>query len=109
MLKPLRMSRRTWGAAWAVLCAAAIAATAALNASPAPDPQPEKSVSVECAAYIADIETQLGIHDILQQPDRLTNIPLDLHALPERPGLRLHVLQRQVRPSVEQGADNRHC
>ncbi|GHD35483.1 hypothetical protein GCM10010313_82860 [Streptomyces violarus] len=60
MPKPLRMSRRTWVAAWAVLCAAAIAATAALNASPAPDPQPEKPVSAECAEYIADIETQLA-------------------------------------------------
>ncbi|MFH8500516.1 hypothetical protein [Streptomyces coeruleorubidus] len=60
MPKPLRMSRRTWVAAWAVLCAAAIAATAALNASPAPDPQPEKPVSAECAAYIADIEKKLA-------------------------------------------------
>ncbi|PNG23243.1 hypothetical protein [Streptomyces cahuitamycinicus] len=60
MPKPLRMSRRTWVAAWAVLCVAAIAATAALNASPAPDPQPEKPVSAECAEYIADIETQLA-------------------------------------------------
>lgn len=60
MPKPLRMSRRTWVAAWAVLCAAAIAATAALNASPAPGPQPEKPVSAECAAYIADIEKKLA-------------------------------------------------
>ncbi|MER5842742.1 hypothetical protein ABT099_21005 [Streptomyces prasinus] len=60
MPKPLRMSRRTWVAAWAVLCAAAIAATAALNASPAPDPKPEKPVSAECAAYIADIEKKLA-------------------------------------------------
>ncbi|MFI1360932.1 hypothetical protein ACH4TV_46315 [Streptomyces sp. NPDC020898] len=63
MPKPLRMSRRIWVAAWAVLCAAAIAATAALNASPAPDPQPEKPekpVSAECAEHIADIETQLA-------------------------------------------------
>jgi hypothetical protein len=57
MPKPLRMSRRTWVAAWAVLCAAA---TAALNASPAPDPQPEKPVSAECAEYIAGIEAQLA-------------------------------------------------
>jgi hypothetical protein len=54
------MSRRTWVAAWAVLCVAAIVATAALNAFPAPDPQPEKPVSAECAEYIADIETQLA-------------------------------------------------
>ncbi|MGW4385433.1 hypothetical protein [Streptomyces sp. NPDC004685] len=34
------------------------AATAELNASSAPDPQLEKSVSAECAEYIADIEMQ---------------------------------------------------
>ncbi|MFJ8785365.1 hypothetical protein [Streptomyces sp. NPDC102476] len=60
MPKPLRMSRRTWVGVWAVLCAAGIAATVALNASPAPDPQPEKRVSAECAEYITDIETQLA-------------------------------------------------
>ncbi|MEU1106659.1 hypothetical protein ABZ408_37770 [Streptomyces tibetensis] len=60
MPKPLRMSRRMWIAAWAVLCVAGITATAALNAFPAPDPQPEKPVSAECAEYIADIETQLA-------------------------------------------------
>ncbi|MEU2182486.1 hypothetical protein [Streptomyces thermolilacinus] len=60
MPKPLRTSRRTWVAAWAVLGGAGIAATAALNAFPAPDPQPEKPVSAECAKYIADIETQLA-------------------------------------------------
>ncbi|MFI6376616.1 hypothetical protein [Streptomyces sp. NPDC050546] len=60
MPKPLRMSRRTWVAAWAVLCAAGIAATAALSAFSAPDPQPEKPVSAECAEYIADIEAQLA-------------------------------------------------
>ncbi|MBX9363845.1 hypothetical protein [Streptomyces sp. WAC04114] len=60
MPKPLRMSRRTWVAAWVVLCVAGIAATAALNAFPAPAPQPEKPVSAECAAYIADIETQMA-------------------------------------------------
>ncbi len=63
MPKPLRMRRRTWIAAWVVLCAAGIAATAALNASPAPDAQPEKRekpVSAECAEYIADIERQLA-------------------------------------------------
>lgn len=43
-----------------MLCVAAIAATAALNAFPAPDPHPEKPVSAECAEYIADIETQLA-------------------------------------------------
>lgn len=60
MPKPSRRSRRTWVAAWVVLCVAGIAATAALNASPAPDPQPEKPVSAECAEYIADIEAQLA-------------------------------------------------
>jgi hypothetical protein len=63
MPKPLRTRRRTWVAAWVVPCTAGIAATAALNGSPAPDPQPEKhekSVSAECAEYIADIETQLA-------------------------------------------------
>jgi hypothetical protein len=60
MPKPLRMSRRTWVAAWLVLCVAGIAATAALNAFPAPDRQPEKPVSAECAEYIAGIETQLA-------------------------------------------------
>ncbi|MFG2142242.1 hypothetical protein [Streptomyces sp. NPDC048650] len=59
MPKPIRMSR-TWVAAWAVLCAAGLAATAQLNASSAPAPQPEKPVSAECAAYIADIEMQLA-------------------------------------------------
>ncbi|MFI9772990.1 hypothetical protein ACIHJG_40170 [Streptomyces sp. NPDC052415] len=57
MPKPLRMSRRTWVAAWVVLCGAGIAATAALNAFPAPDPQPEKPGSAE---YIADTEAQLA-------------------------------------------------
>lgn len=60
MLLPKRMNRRTWMATWAVLCVAGLAATAALNASLAPDEQPEKSVSAECAQYIADIERQLA-------------------------------------------------
>ncbi|MGW1552703.1 hypothetical protein [Streptomyces sp. NPDC002346] len=60
MPKQIRMSRRSWVAAWAVLCAAGLAATAKLNASSAPDSQPEKSVSAECAARIADIEAQLA-------------------------------------------------
>ena len=60
MPKLLRMSRRTWVAAWAVLCVAGIATTAVLNAFPAPDPQPDEPVSAECAEYIADIETQLA-------------------------------------------------
>ncbi|MFJ3222705.1 hypothetical protein ACIPJS_04990 [Streptomyces sp. NPDC086783] len=59
MPKPLGMSCRTWVAAWAVLCAAGIGATAALNASVEPEAQPEKPVSAECAEYISDIETQL--------------------------------------------------
>lgn len=60
MPKPIRMNRRTWVAAWAVLCLAGLAATARLNASSAPDPQPEKPVSAECAKYIADIEMRLA-------------------------------------------------
>ncbi|MFH9041378.1 hypothetical protein ACH4FA_18820 [Streptomyces sp. NPDC017966] len=60
MPKPIWTSRRTWVAAWAVLCAAGLAATAGLNASPAPDPRPERSVSAECAEYVADIERQLA-------------------------------------------------
>ncbi|MFF9035361.1 hypothetical protein ACF090_07820 [Streptomyces sp. NPDC014892] len=60
MPKPLWMSRRVWVTAWAALCVAGIAATAALNASPAPGPQPEKPVSAECAEHIADVEAQLA-------------------------------------------------
>lgn len=61
MPKPIRTSRRTWVAAWTVLCTAGLAAvtTAELNASSAPDPRPEKPVSAECAEYIADVERQL--------------------------------------------------
>jgi predicted TPR repeat methyltransferase len=60
MPKSIRTSRRTWVAAWAVLCVLGVAATAGMNASSEPDPQPEKPVSAECAEYIADIETQLA-------------------------------------------------
>ncbi|MFE1509076.1 hypothetical protein [Streptomyces sp. NPDC058726] len=60
MPKPIRTSRRTWVAAWVVLCAAGLAATAGLNASSAPDPRPEKPVSAECAEYVADIERRLA-------------------------------------------------
>ncbi|MET7296206.1 hypothetical protein ABZS79_29465 [Streptomyces griseoloalbus] len=60
MPKPIRMSRRTWVAAWVVLCAVGLAATAELNASSTPDPQPGQPVSAECAEYIADIEMQLA-------------------------------------------------
>ncbi|MGW7263344.1 hypothetical protein [Streptomyces sp. NPDC054842] len=59
MPKPLGMSRRTWVTAWAALCAAGIAATAALNSSVEPAAQPENPVSAECAEYISEIETQL--------------------------------------------------
>ncbi|MFI7288406.1 hypothetical protein ACIBRY_17395 [Streptomyces anulatus] len=58
MPKPLRMSRRTWVTAWAVLCVAGFAATAGLKTASAPHPQPEKPVSAECGEYIAYIETQ---------------------------------------------------
>ncbi|MFF9571510.1 hypothetical protein [Streptomyces sp. NPDC014685] len=60
MPKPIRMNHRSWTAAWAVLGAAGLAATAGLNASSAPDPQPENSVSAECAELIAGIEKQLA-------------------------------------------------
>jgi hypothetical protein len=63
MLKPLRTSRRTWVVAWGVLCVGGIAATTALNASPAPDPQSDhhgQPVSAECAEYIGHIETELA-------------------------------------------------
>lgn len=60
MPKPIRMSRRVWVAAWAVLCAAGLVATVELSASSAPDPRPAKPVSTECAKYIADIEVQLA-------------------------------------------------
>ncbi|MEW2073118.1 hypothetical protein ACFZAG_18495 [Streptomyces sp. NPDC012403] len=60
MPEPIRTSRRTWVAAWVVLCAAGLVATAGLNASSAPDPRPERPVSAECAEYVADIEAQLA-------------------------------------------------
>ncbi|MFI1676072.1 hypothetical protein [Streptomyces sp. NPDC020607] len=60
MSMPRPTNRRTWIAAWAMLCAAGVAATAGLNASSAPDPSPEKPVSAQCTAYIADIERQLA-------------------------------------------------
>ncbi|MFI5566042.1 hypothetical protein ACIA6T_01430 [Streptomyces sp. NPDC051740] len=60
MPNPIRTSRRTWVAAWVVLCAAGLAVTAGLNASSAPDPQPERPVSAECAEYVADIEARLA-------------------------------------------------
>ncbi|MFI8088078.1 hypothetical protein ACIF9R_07135 [Streptomyces sp. NPDC086080] len=60
MPEPIRTSRRTWVAAWVVLCAAGLAATAGLNASPVPDPQPERPVSAECAEYVADVGRRLA-------------------------------------------------
>jgi 1-aminocyclopropane-1-carboxylate deaminase/D-cysteine desulfhydrase-like pyridoxal-dependent ACC family enzyme len=60
MRKLIRTTRRTWIAAWVVLCTGGIAATAGLNAASAPDPHPEEPVSAECAEYIADIEKQLA-------------------------------------------------
>lgn len=59
MPKPISMSRMRV-AAWAVLCAGGLAATAGLNASSAGDSQPEKPVSAECAQYTQDIEKQLS-------------------------------------------------
>lgn len=60
MPKPIRMSHRTWVAAWAVLCGAGLAATAELKDSSAPGPQSVKPVSAECREYIADLEVQLA-------------------------------------------------
>lgn len=59
MPKPISMSRMRV-AAWAVLCAGGLAASAGLNASSAGDSQPKKSVSAECAQYIEDIEMQMS-------------------------------------------------
>ncbi|MGW6713942.1 hypothetical protein ACWF9X_03220 [Streptomyces globisporus] len=60
MSKPIRMRRRTWVGAWAVLCAAGLAATAALQDSSAADPRPAESVSAECDELIAEVEKQLA-------------------------------------------------
>ncbi len=60
MSKPIRMRRRTWVGAWAVLCAAGLAATAVLQGSPAVDPRPARSVSAECGELIAEVERQLA-------------------------------------------------
>ncbi len=60
MSKPTRMRRRTWAVAWAVLCAAGLAATAALQNSSAPDPRPARTVSAECDELIAEVEKQLA-------------------------------------------------
>ncbi|MFJ8542336.1 hypothetical protein ACIRFH_10025 [Streptomyces sp. NPDC093586] len=43
MSEPIRMSRRAWVAAWAVLCVAGLAVIVKLSASSAPDPQPTPS------------------------------------------------------------------
>ncbi|MFJ2154338.1 hypothetical protein ACIOHB_37030 [Streptomyces microflavus] len=56
MPKPRQMSRRTWVAAWGVLCVVGLVGTARLKAS---DSQPKKHVSAECRDLIADIKTQL--------------------------------------------------
>ncbi|MEV8449420.1 hypothetical protein [Streptomyces parvus] len=60
MSKPIRMRRRTWAVAWAVLCAAGLAATAALQNSSAPDPRPARTVSAECDELIAEVKKQLA-------------------------------------------------
>ncbi|MGW8983442.1 hypothetical protein ACWGQ9_12365 [Streptomyces parvus] len=60
MSKPIRMRRRTWAGVWAVLCAAGLAATAALQNSSAPDPRPAKTVSAECDELIAEVKKQLA-------------------------------------------------
>ncbi|CAM5239612.1 membrane protein [Streptomyces badius] len=61
MSKPIRMSRRTWVAAWVVLCAAGLAATSALQASSASKPRaPAESVSAQCDELIAEVKKQLA-------------------------------------------------
>ncbi|MFD5347516.1 hypothetical protein ACFWJY_28100 [Streptomyces anulatus] len=60
MPKPIRMGRRTWVAAWAVLCVAGLAATAGLKSASAPDPPPERPVSAECREFITGVKKQLG-------------------------------------------------
>ncbi|CAM5239380.1 MULTISPECIES: hypothetical protein [Streptomyces] len=60
MSKPIRMSRRTWVAAWVVLCAAGLAATSALQASSASKPEPAESVSAQCDELIAEVKKQLA-------------------------------------------------
>ncbi|WP_306323198.1 MULTISPECIES: hypothetical protein [unclassified Streptomyces] len=54
------INRRTWIAAWAALCAAGLAATAALNSSSAQATHPEDPARAECAGAIADFEKQLA-------------------------------------------------
>ncbi|MZD09934.1 hypothetical protein GTW43_33355 [Streptomyces sp. SID5785] len=63
MPEPIRRSRRTWIAGWAVLCAAGVAVTVALDRSSTPQPPPEKTVSAECAQYLADVDRQLAEAD----------------------------------------------
>ncbi|MEB8338282.1 hypothetical protein [Streptomyces endophyticus] len=60
MPRPIPTSRRAWIAAWAVLCAAGLAATYGLNTSSEADPPPKKPVSAQCAELIAGIERQLA-------------------------------------------------
>ncbi|MFD8688421.1 hypothetical protein [Streptomyces sp. NPDC059651] len=58
MPNPIWMSRRSWVAASAVLCAAAPVA-AGPNGPTAPAPRPASSVGAECPERVADIETQV--------------------------------------------------
>ncbi|MEU6629521.1 hypothetical protein ABZ905_14710 [Streptomyces parvus] len=60
MSKPIRMRRRTWAGVWAVLCAAGLATTAALQSSSAPDPRPARTVSAECDELIAEVKEHLA-------------------------------------------------
>ncbi|APS17678.1 membrane protein [Streptomyces sp. Tue 6075] len=60
MSKPIRMRRRTWAGAWVVLCAAGLAATAALQNSSAPEPRPAKTVSAECDELFAEVKKQIA-------------------------------------------------
>ncbi|MEU5328732.1 hypothetical protein [Streptomyces parvus] len=60
MSKPIRMRRRTWAGAWAVLCAAGLAATAALQNSSAPEPRPAMTVSAECDELVAEVKKHIA-------------------------------------------------
>lgn len=59
MPDPRRRTYLTWFIAWAVLCAAGLAATEALTDSPPTDDKPT-AVSPECAELVERIEARLA-------------------------------------------------